>query len=49
MTLERVQEKTTRTSKGLENMSNREGLKEIIPYNLISTEKIYENSLGWYK
>lgn len=47
--MERIQEKTTRTSKGLENVSNGEGLKEIILYNLISTEKIYDNGLGWYK
>lgn len=49
MILERVQKKMTRIRKGLENVSNGEGLKEIRLYNLVSTEKIYDNSLGWYK
>lgn len=49
MILEIVQKKMTRISKGLENVSNGEGLKEIRLYNLVSTEKIYDNSLGWYK
>lgn len=44
--LERLQKRRTRVSRGLEKVSEREGLKEIRLFNLINIEKINGNSLG---